>query len=776
MNLGIKLDDLRKSNFNNLKHRLRVRSKNQAELEAFNTLTSKYRTTMDNINTIACRDLNEGLQITFNSHKLAGPCQDKLDMYLQDLDTLNIHLQAEQFINEYCKSISPSQITKMKKSFLSWHSTEVMLWDKKLEDIILAAMDKKHVEKCAIEFGIYNFTNLNIPAEDLLLLKGGKKMVLPLNMSIRERDARVSAELLEYAKRFRKYVENNKSAISDTNDFATWIDLAICSSTTSDARRFYSSLYNNFKNRHQDYPLYLDSNVHSLSKAQLSARLDYKDALWNEADKGRGLALLSSDQLRSAEDKCITSLGGKPYSGSQADLENNILEQISSFYEVLDGQQIWFLDNMFGNLKEIPNDCIVPFLNLKSKLHKLSEEDIKNKNFGKLSFRPVIDQSRWILNKASRSFMLLIASINSKLKETPPLSQYDSILPKNGAEVAGHIKNFKYASNNSIKSIVSADLSDAYSNIKLLDLELALEKAAEILDLEAWKLELLISLARLILRNNYVETSKGIFKLTEVLAMGNSSSGACLDLVGLTAEFTKLASSTSAPTPLPSLYFRYLDDTKAILELSTKEETSSAIINIGKMFPPSIPINIDLFNVVASFLDIVTIRKLSTDSMVTIQKKNFSSPPTYIPYASSHPSIYKSSALKSEMIRARRTCSKPEFVALMDKMLKRELYTLGHKNAHSDMCKFASWIATNYDSNFVKIQKEEEEQDGDDTASKVYGATSKMEKYSKTHYIVKNIIKQSLGSCNASLPMVVPTVKLKELLHSRRRYMAKLKK
>ena len=74
-------------------------------------------------------------------------------------------------------------------------------------------------------------------------------------------------------------------------------------------------------------------------------------------------------------------------------------------------------------------------------------------------------------------------------------------------------------------------------NKKLKDLEEAIEKSADILDIEYWKLETIISIARLVLNNNYIETSSGIFKLDDCLAMGNKASAAGLNLVGLVREF-----------------------------------------------------------------------------------------------------------------------------------------------------------------------------------------------------------------------------------------------
>ena len=71
--------------------------------------------------------------------------------------------------------------------------------------------------------------------------------------------------------------------------------------------------------------------------------------------------------------------------------------------------------------------------------------------------------------------------------------------------------------------LISADLSNAYSEVMLGDLEQSIEYVGEVTGMQAWEIELVISLSRLILGNNYIECSQGIYKLIACLAMGSSS-------------------------------------------------------------------------------------------------------------------------------------------------------------------------------------------------------------------------------------------------------------
>ena len=109
-------------------------------------------------------------------------------------------------------------------------------------------------------------------------------------------------------------------------------------------------------------------------------------------------------------------------------------------------------------------------------------------------------------------------------------------------------------------------------------------------------------------------------------------------------------------------------------------------------------------------------------------KEIFTSPPAFIPYISSHPAMYKLSAMKSEMIRIRRTCPKQRFIKLLDKMLLRELTTLGHKSASSDIAKYEGYISANYDEDYQKIKQNDIGlvSDQGHENSRVFGATTVM--------------------------------------------------
>ena len=181
MNLDIKSIALPMGNFQHLKSKLQPLISNPVGKQAFKKLSSGYKTAMDNLNNVTCKDLNEGLKISFKSHKLTEDSSVNFQHYLADMEAMNIVKITDTLLEDFCTSFPKKSHPKIKDTFLSWRSKSLATWDDHLENLILLSMDKKHKEKCSLEFGIYNFTDNIIKKEDYELLKNGKKMVVPLH-------------------------------------------------------------------------------------------------------------------------------------------------------------------------------------------------------------------------------------------------------------------------------------------------------------------------------------------------------------------------------------------------------------------------------------------------------------------------------------------------------------------------------------------------------------------------------------------------------------------
>ena len=68
--------------------------------------------------------------------------------------------------------------------------------------------------------------------------------------------------------------------------------------------------------------------------------------------------------------------------------------------------------------------------------------------------------------------------------------------------------------------LVSADIQEAYTNIKEDMINRSIEQICKFIEWPEWKINLMTSLITLVLKKNFVKTSTGIYLFKRVLPMG----------------------------------------------------------------------------------------------------------------------------------------------------------------------------------------------------------------------------------------------------------------
>ena len=788
-----------------LKNKLkRIYKKNSPDLPLLINLAETYNNHFVKVNKIVTRDHDQPLKVSLVGGEFTEGSGDVLEQYLEELETLNIWNAFNSAKSTAIESLADkSKAELLEKTLTSWNTSFLATWDTHLELEMTKSLNAKHAAKCQQLLGVYNFTDWEISEQNKNIVKLSKKVVPPLAFTGKEKEARIKEEVLSYAKKYRLYIEKEYSVIDEKD--LKWLEKAAAIAKDETHAMFYTTIIRKLNNVPKFSNIYNQQQLRKISqenfyntkdnpastiptKSELIRQLDYNEAIWNDCDKGLGVALIPTKAMKEAERKMVTSLGGVASNMDEKQLVSVMRDKIQSFNDSLDGAQkcLWY--SLYECTKEPEmNSLMVPFLNLKLKIHKMRSQDITNKNLGAMKFRPIVDMSRWIFNQHSTALRELVEAMCTQIIHISG-NQLKNILPKNGWEVARALKENKFVHQDSVKAMISADLSDAYSMVTLKDLEEAIEYVGEETSMEYWKTELIISLARLILDNNFVETSAGLAKLTSVLAMGMGASPACLNLVGLAAEHRRIVKEPSDKSKAPVnpvnvvdthgkpfsdclAYRRYLDDTQALGESKYAMGVKKMIMGIATMFPSTIPINIDCSHIFSNFLDVTAIRESSTGAISTTVKRNITTPPSFVPNKSQVPFKVKMAGLNGDMLRIRRICSKEEYVKTQDTLLKNEYLALGYSSHKINQAMEERREAIKNDFNSDYSRKETVK----DMNNLVYGATSKMETGSMTHQVVKEIISSALGDNQARLPILIPATKLGEILHTKQRYMDKLR-
>ena len=119
-------------------------------------------------------------------------------------------------------------------------------WDRSVEKLTLKRINEEHKRKLSLKSGVFNFSSFQIPSKDAHTLMNSKNTVFKLKIPLKRLKSRIRTESINYAQKFRKYVErNNKHITSDPTNFKSWLMEAANSSTSKDFKIFYLRLLKN---------------------------------------------------------------------------------------------------------------------------------------------------------------------------------------------------------------------------------------------------------------------------------------------------------------------------------------------------------------------------------------------------------------------------------------------------------------------------------------------------------------------------------------------------
>ena len=381
---------------------------------------------------------------------------------------------------------------------------------------------------CSVTNGVYNFTNSVLEKNIEAILKMGPNSVPMLRLRASLIQRKINSEFLEYLNRFLR--RRGRFEIK-AKTVEAWLNTAMTMSFDPSVLDFFGRFlecYRCFK-------------IHARSESFRGKGLFYEETLIqmlekNESvvvmcDKNMGMSIFKLDTMMKADRELMKQMGGERIGLGAKDVTNRVLTEIDIFEDNLNVEEKEYLNVTYCDRSVRKCKIEVPFLRSTHKIHKMTQEAIGRKETDELKFRPVIDAKKWATRGYSELVMKMLKKFNLSV-----LSRGGEIIknsqPKGGWEFVLDIQNVKV--DERFCAFVNADIQEAYTNVtedmicKAVD---CLNKTFEIYS--GWKVNLLLKMIHLIIRNNYVKTSCGIFLFKPVLPMGYKISGEALNTVVL---------------------------------------------------------------------------------------------------------------------------------------------------------------------------------------------------------------------------------------------------
>ena len=633
--------------------------------------------------------------------------------YMQDVKMLNVWNKFNSLLvtaSGVIKRAGKEKIEMLKNLANGWFRDFRDSLDKRLEDIIV----KEHAVKCTKKPGAYNFTEYSISEEIIDLLNMGKKAVPTFSTPFWYRRARFNSCLVSSLATYRSSVQ--QKPVIQASWAREWLKIAIEDTKREmilDAEQGSHLIYYQyiFGNLIAAYSRMERSNKLQRSKAhsyvQVKKEMNLANAVYSEADKNLGVALVSCEILRKAQVKMMFELGGVKIKMDKNVLKIFLNDIVTKFEGSLEAADKAVIDSIMSpdNRRLGVKETEIPYLKLNIKMHKLGSQDLRNKDASNAKFRPIQDSVGYVLKPYSKICMLMLRELNEEVKWV--YKSIAKIETLSGVSVADEVRE-KVTNERDFRAIMSTDFESAYTNISKSELNRCVINIAKVVKWPDCNLRLLLKTISLLLDNNYVEICDGIYKLGGQLAMGCSSSGEALDTVAIWSELSCLEGFKNGNSKVnvgsefeieieqieepddensfngsekTTIKFekRFRDDCLNIVEASDTIVIAGVINKLGNMYPKQLGNNVTLTHVYTSHLDCCIVKRLGGGKPLVLLRRNLKFPVSVIPPESNTYDNYRFAVVGSELLRYRRICKNAAQIKLNDELLINELVSAGYK-------------------------------------------------------------------------------------------------
>ena len=160
-------------------------------------------------------------------------------------------------------------------------------------------------------------------------------------------------------------------------------------------------------------------------------KLEADDRVLVMCDKNMGMSLFTLETMRKADEELIGQLGASRMEITKDEIIRKVSSDIDEFEASLTSVQKEFMNTVYGGRFEDRKNVKFPFLRSQHKIHKMTEESIKNKDLSSLKFRPVVDAKQWLTRGYSGLVMQMIRMACNKVTKNSG-DVFKNIMSKGG--------------------------------------------------------------------------------------------------------------------------------------------------------------------------------------------------------------------------------------------------------------------------------------------------------------------------------------------------------
>ena len=387
---------------------------------------------------------------------------------------------------------------------------------------------------CSSTHSVVNYTDTTVPLELQQLLKHGLNFVPTVARNNFDLLFLVENDLKTAAIRFfranaQEYPRLNKGL----GLLGVILQLAQQSPTNTTEVNFYFELYDRYINGVTKF--LNDLNISHLENYNQIKKLVPRNSVLSISDKGLGPCLLPVEWYIK-QYKHQAEIGGhRAIEMSEQQCLNVMLNNIQTFRGSLLHEERLLFHKYF---KKCNPSYRVGCLKIIPKIHKIKSE-VTSDSWKVLPSRPIRGGENCPVNGYSIALCKLLQELHKTVKELYTGGKMRGCFPiiQGSDEYMKTISNIEYPREEwGNITILSGDFSDAYTQSRLIDLQVSIKKLGLLAGWAADKISLSQKIAAVVFENCYFITPNGIMQQTKGFPMGGHRSREGLDTILLASE------------------------------------------------------------------------------------------------------------------------------------------------------------------------------------------------------------------------------------------------
>ena len=330
---------------------------------------------------VLLNDFSRKLVVKFSGGKMSEEDKNKIKLFMEMVKKSDVKSVEKELLEKLGDLEAAEENNEMKEKFENvkrivsdGHNWILERLELHVRSVVSDAMYRNTVERSKIEVMLYNFVDGDVPDSVKKLFDNGMGAVPNTRLSKKEIDNRVEEALLEFLVRLGKR-RICGTAVRQASGVQDWIRQVKLLNVDQDSKEFIETLENTLPALRAELDL-VYREVDLESKEEMVKKLERESCVL----KGMGMSLFTLETMRRADEDLMNQLGAVRIENTKDEIIQNVLNEIESFENGLTKEQKEYLDLTYGGRDHDLKNSVFPFLKSQHKIHKMSEEEIRNES------------------------------------------------------------------------------------------------------------------------------------------------------------------------------------------------------------------------------------------------------------------------------------------------------------------------------------------------------------------------------------------------------------